>query len=108
MVQVHTVEEFKNVCQNDGYNVFLFTTKWCGDCIFIKPFLPMIENEFSQMNFYEIDRDELIDLGIELEIMGIPSFVTYKDGEEVSRFVSSLRKTKAEIEAYLNETIKEG
>ena len=34
-------------------------------------------------------------------IMGIPSFVGVKDGVETGRFVSKLRKTKDEIDAFL-------
>ena len=44
--------------------------------------------------FYYIDRDEMIDLCIDLEIMGIPSFIAYKDGKEVARLVNKLRKHK--------------
>lgn len=108
MKALHSKDEFLQASQNKGYQVFLFTTKWCGDCIFIKPQLPSIEQEFEDMTFYEFDRDEVIDLAQELDIMGIPSFVTYKDGKEVSRFVSTLRKTKQEIIEYLNKTKKEG
>ena len=49
-----------------------------------------------------------MDIAQELEIMGIPSFVSYLNGKEISRFVSSLRKTRPEIEAYLNDTIAKG
>ena len=48
MKTIHTVKEFNEICQNNGIQVFLFTTKWCGDCIYIKPFLPSIEKQFGQ------------------------------------------------------------
>lgn len=102
MKQIQNEQEFKKAIQNDRISVFLFTTKWCGDCMFIKPFMPGIVEAYPDYDFYEIDRDAMMDLAQELEIMGIPSFVSYKSGKEVSRFVSSLRKTKPEIEEYLN------
>ena len=68
MKTIHTVKEFNEICQNNGIQVFLFTTKWCGDCIYIKPFLPSIEKQFDQMNFYELDRDECIH-GLDLLIL---------------------------------------
>lgn len=108
MKVLHTKEDFLETTKLNGFQVYLFTTKWCGDCIFIKPQLPSIEQAFPEMMFYELDRDECIELAQDMEIMGIPSFVTYKDGKEVSRFVSSLRKTKEEIVEYLNKTHKEG
>ena len=40
-----------------------------------------------------------------LDILGIPSFVAYNDKEESGRFVSKLRKTKEEIQAFI-DTLK--
>ena len=91
MKQIHNEQEFNTAIQNDKISVILFTTKWCGDCMFIKPFMPSVEAAYDAYDFYEIDRDEMMDLAQELEIMGIPSFVSFKNGKEVSRFVSSLR-----------------
>lgn len=52
-----------------------------------------------------MDRDEFIDLCIHHDILGIPSFVAYKNDKELGRFVSKNRKTKKEIEAFLGELL---
>ena len=108
MNSISTREDFNSKIESEKLTVILFTTKWCGDCMFIKPFMPAVESAYPMIDFYEVDRDQMMDLAQELEIMGIPSFVAYKNGKEVSRFVSSLRKTKAEIEEYLNKTVPAG
>ena len=64
--------------------------------------MPEIDAEFSQFEFITVDRDENIDLCQELMIMGIPSFVVYEDGKEKARFVNKDRKTKKEVEDFLN------
>ena len=74
MKQIHNEQEFNTAIQNDKISVILFTTKWCGDCMFIKPFMPSVEAAYDAYDFYEIDRDEMMDL----------------------------RKTRPEIEAYLD------
>ena len=51
-----------------------------------------------------MDRDEFMPFAQEHSVMGIPSFITYNKGEEVSRWVNGDRKTQEEIEAYLEET----
>lgn len=84
--------------------VFLFTTAWCGDCHYIKPFMPEVTEKFSDFNIVELDRDEFMDFAQEQDVMGIPSFITYNEGKEISRFVSRDRKTQEEIERYLTET----
>lgn len=85
-----------------GKYVLFFTADWCPDCRFIKPAMPEIEAEFSQFEFILVDRDENIDLCQEMMIMGIPSFVVYEDGKEKARFVNKDRKTKKEVEDFLN------
>lgn len=85
-----------------GKYVLFFTADWCPDCRFIKPAIPEIEAEFSQFEFILVDRDENIDLCQEMMIMGIPSFVVYEDGKEKARFVNKDRKTKKEVEDFLN------
>lgn len=64
--------------------------------------MPEIEAEFKEFTFIQVDRDENLDLCQELMVMGIPSFIVYRDGKEVARFVNKDRKTKAEVTAFLS------
>ena len=85
----------------DGKHVLCFTAGWCPDCAFIKPAMPEIESDFADYQFIKVDRDENIDLAADLGIMGIPSFVAYKDGQEIGRFVNKDRKTKEQVDSFL-------
>lgn len=85
----------------DGRVVLEFSATWCPDCRFLDPFLPQIEADFPEAKFYKIDRDGSIDLAKKLNIMGIPSFVVYQDGQEIGRLVNKDRKTKEEVETFL-------
>ena len=88
--------------KNNGTTVWYFTTTWCPDCHFIEPTLPEIEQAYPNYHFVKIDRDDFIDLCAELDIFGIPSFIVTKDGQELGRFVDKNRKTKEQIEQFLN------
>lgn len=101
MIIPKSLEEIAEYAKS-GDNVFFFTATWCGDCNFIKPQLPEIEADFPQYKFIQIDRDQFLDVAVEMSIMGIPSFVVLKDGQTVGRLVNKDRKTKAEIEEFLN------
>lgn len=81
--------------------VFLFSAEWCGDCRFIEPFMPEVEAEFADYTFVYVDRDKFIDICAENDVYGIPSFLVYSFGSELGRFVSKDRKTKEEIESFL-------
>ncbi|ADU31528.1 thioredoxin family protein [Evansella cellulosilytica] len=102
MKQLESREQFEQLTNGTG-TVFMFSAGWCPDCVVIEPDLPAIEKEFPEFDFYKVNRDEFIELCQELEIMGIPSFVAYKNGVEVNRFVNKNRKTKEEIVSFLRE-----
>lgn len=95
-----TQDELNAKIANGNYVLF-FIADWCPDCNFIKPAMPEIEQDFSDYQFLLVDRDENIELAADLGIMGIPSFVVYKNGQEVGRFVNKDRKTKEQVEDFL-------
>lgn len=102
MLVVKSLEELANQIET-GKKVLFFTADWCGDCQFIKPQMPEIEENFKQFDFIQVDRDEFIEVAEKLMIMGIPSFVVLEDGKEVGRLVNRNRKTKEEIEDFLSQ-----
>ncbi|MBN8192031.1 thioredoxin family protein [Bacillus sp. NTK074B] len=101
MRKLESVEEFHELKEN-GKHVFMFSADWCPDCRIIEPILPEIESQYSDYTFLYVDRDQFIDLCIELDIFGIPSFIAYGDGRELGRFVSKDRKSKEQIEEFMN------
>ncbi|WP_430483076.1 thioredoxin family protein [Rossellomorea marisflavi] len=98
-----TSEEEFNELKANGKHVFMFSADWCPDCRIIEPILPEIESEYSEFTFIYVDRDQFIDICIEHDIFGIPSFLAFGDGKELGRFVSKDRKTKEEIENFMNQ-----
>ena len=99
-------EQFYELTQENKTTVFVFSAEWCPDCVYIKPFLPELIEKYSQFIFVYVDRDAYIYLCIDHEIMGIPSFVVYKQGKEIGRFVSKLRKTKEQIDDFLSSMLE--
>ena len=99
MNTLHSLEQFETL--KNGATVFVFSAGWCPDCRFIEPFTPEVMEKFTNYEFIEVNRDEFLDLCIELDIFGIPSFLVYKDGAELGRFVSKDRKTQEQIEEFL-------
>lgn len=105
MRNLETVEEFQELADGEPV-VFMFTAGWCPDCRVIDPVMPDIEKNFSDYTFISVDRDQFIDLCIDKDIYGIPSFLAYNKGQETGRFVSKDRKTQEEIEAFIAELPK--
>ncbi|MGE8078658.1 thioredoxin family protein [Peribacillus loiseleuriae] len=100
MKNLESMEQFTTL-KNDGKHIFLFSADWCGDCRVIEPILPGIEAAYADYSFVHIDRDKFIDLCVENDVFGIPSFIAYDNGKELGRFVSKDRKTEQEIKDFI-------
>ncbi|MBU8879767.1 thioredoxin family protein [Bacillus sp. FJAT-29790] len=105
MKKLESMEQFKQLVDN-GKHIFMFSADWCPDCRVIDPILPDVEAKYQDYTFIYVDRDQFIDLCIELDVFGIPSFIGYKDGQELGRFVSKDRKTQEEIEYFIEKLDK--
>lgn len=105
MIIPKDIEELATYVEK-GNTVLFFTADWCGDCRFIKPFLPEIEADFPEYTFVQVDRDQYIEIAQMWNIFGIPSFVVIEDGKERGRLVNKNRKTKEEVETFLSSLKK--
>ncbi|MHC9537168.1 thioredoxin family protein [Dellaglioa sp. BT-FLS60] len=86
----------------DGKYMLFFSATWCPDCAFIKPEMANIEAAYPEYTFLGVDRDENIDLAMDLGIFGIPSFIAYENGKETGRLVNKERKTRVEVESFID------
>ncbi|WNS74636.1 thioredoxin family protein [Bacillus sp. DTU_2020_1000418_1_SI_GHA_SEK_038] len=102
MKKLESMEQFEQLRDN-GKHIFMFSADWCPDCRVIEPILPEVEAKYQDYTFIYVDRDDFIDLCGQLDIFGIPSFIGYKDGKELGRFVSKDRKTQEEIENFIEK-----
>ncbi|MDQ8733188.1 thioredoxin family protein [Paenibacillus sp. LHD-38] len=107
MRKLTTDEAFREAVASEGLTIAVFKTTWCKDCHFINPFMPDLERQYEgKVTFIELDRDDLPDLCSELNILGIPSFIAFRSSKELVRFVSKLRKSREEIEEFVNRAIQ--
>lgn len=101
MIQLESDQQLKDLINEESV-ILLFSADWCPDCRVIEPFLPELEEQYSSFTFVYVDRDQFIHVCAENDVFGIPSFLAFREGEEVGRFVSKDRKTKEEIESFLD------
>ncbi len=106
MTHIGNREEFDRKIAQVGNTCVLFTADWCPDCQVLKPVLPwLVEKYKDSCDFLLVNRDDFMDLCRELDVFGIPSFITYKKSEETGRFVSTRAKSREEIEAFLDKSL---
>lgn len=99
MKNLENDQQFEELKQQQ--TVFLFTAGWCPDCKVIEPDLPQLEEKYNNYQFIAVDRDQFMDICIDHGIMGIPSFLVYKNGEQLGSYIGKERKSIAQIDDFL-------
>lgn len=70
-----------------------FSATWCGPCRAMRPVLDEIREEFGErVRVQEIDVDEYTDLAVHMKVMGVPTFMLYRNGRELWRQPGVLTK----------------
>ncbi len=77
-----------------------FWASWCGPCRMMSPVIDEIAEEMGDsIKVGKINIDEEKDLAIKYDVMSIPTFIVFKNGNEVGRSVGV--QDKEEIKAML-------
>lgn len=106
MDKISSPAQFQVAIQSPRLTVAAFKADWCVDCKFIDPFMPDVQQKYAErLTLVEVDVDAVGDVSQEQNILGIPSFVAYTDGRELVRFVNKLRKSREEIEKFLDTAL---
>ncbi|KAL4530791.1 hypothetical protein Ndes2526B_g09228 [Nannochloris sp. 'desiccata'] len=66
-------------------SVVFFTAPWCFRCKTLAPKFSGFPADFPSINFYSLDLDEVEEVGDELIISTLPTFILYLHGKEVHR-----------------------
>ncbi|OQX51256.1 thioredoxin [candidate division CPR3 bacterium 4484_211] len=81
-----------------------FYADWCPPCQMMGPVLEEVERELNgEIEFRKVNVDEERDLAQKFMVMGIPTFVIMKDGQELDRRSGAIPKEefKKWIKGYL-------
>ena len=83
-----TTAEFENVAAKSAKPVLIdFWASWCGPCRMLSPVIDEVSEERNDVLFCKVNVDEAPELASEFEVMNIPTFMVFKDGECVGREV---------------------
>jgi thioredoxin-like negative regulator of GroEL len=107
MHKLETIQQFDEMIAQTKPTVAIFKADWCKDCVYIDPFLPDVAAKYAdRITFVIVDRDAFPELGERYNVLGIPSFIAFREGKETITFISKLRKTREEIEGYLDRVVQ--
>ena len=80
-----TSAEFENEVINSELPVLVdFFATWCGPCKMMSPIVEELEEELKgKVKVFKVDVDEERDLAEKYNVMSIPTFIVFKNGQAV-------------------------
>ena len=70
-----------------------FWATWCGPCKAMMPVLDDLKAELGdRVRIVKIDVDKNLDLSVQMKVMGVPTFMLYRNGQELWRQPGVLTK----------------
>ncbi|MCC6410337.1 MAG: thioredoxin [Saprospiraceae bacterium] len=75
---------FNNLIQSDKPLLIDFWAPWCGPCKAMMPLLDELKGEMGdRVRIVKIDVDQNTDLAVAMKVMGVPTFMIYKNGQKL-------------------------
>ena len=79
----------------------------CAPCLALNPHVEKLAGERPDLNVLKLEAPKARRLCIDLKVHGLPTFLLFRDGEEVDR-ISAPQLTPAELNDWLNDALEGG
>ncbi|AFZ78916.1 thioredoxin, putative [Theileria equi strain WA] len=78
---IDTADDYKSTISKNNVVVAKFSASWCKPCQKAKPIVEELSKEYSEVNFVDVDVDNLPQIADEEGVKTIPFFKIYKGGK---------------------------
>jgi len=102
---IESVEQFEKMISSDKEVLIKFYASWCPDCTRMDMFIGEILEDYSQYEWFQINRDDFPELAEKYQVMGIPSILIFKNGEKLAHLHSANAKTPEQVRTFLSESL---
>ena len=93
LLQVTDASFADDIEASTGTTLVDFWTPWCGPCRAMEAVLQQANAELDDVTIAQVNVDENPQTAMKFEVLSIPTFVLFKDGQMVKRLTGAMPKT---------------
>lgn len=96
MEKIKSASDFEDKAKSAQYVIMDFSSPGCAPCKKVPPLLEEIMEEMTDTDIaaFEVDITENMEVAQKYFVMGVPTIIVFKEGNEVKRFNSVPKKAK--------------
>jgi thioredoxin 1 len=93
LIRINSKDQFQDIIMSSKYVVVDFFATWCPPCQTMLGINKEVAAELKDIKIVEVDIDRFKDITVPHSVMGVPTFVFYKDGNKLAdRHVGAMTK----------------
>lgn len=89
-----TSKNFEQTISGDQPTLVDFWAPWCGPCHSMLPIIDQLTEEAAGFQVAKVNIDDNPDLASKFNVMSIPTFLIFKDGEVVDQISGATSKNQ--------------
>lgn len=108
MNMVNSLEEIKELIENNQMILLYFGSSSCSVCSAVKPKIEEILKDYPEIKSVQIDVEKSLDVSAAYNIFTIPAILVYIEGKEIIREARniSIQDLSSKIDRYYNMLFK--
>jgi thioredoxin 1 len=75
---------------SQGFVLVDFWAEWCGPCKMMHPVFSRMAKKYRHIRFARVNVDQCQDIAMRFGVQAIPTFIMFKDGNQVERMMGAV------------------
>jgi thioredoxin-like negative regulator of GroEL len=94
-------QQFYKEINKESNSILIFISKTCPDSVRLNQFIEEIVDEYNQMDWFVIARDDFPSIAVQCGVCETPSLLIFRKGKKIVQLHNGYAKTSEQVRKFL-------